>query len=375
MELIPFNKPYLTGRERLYIDDALASGSLSGNSTYAQKSSCWLESNLGTVKSLITPSCTASLEMCALLLDIQPYDEVILPSFTFVSTANAFVLRGAVPVFVDIDPVTLNICPNAVQRAITSHTKAVVAVHYAGHSCQMQQLASICSANGIALIEDAAQAILSKSSDGRYLGTIGDLGCLSFHETKNIISGEGGALLINNPELIDRAHTIQEKGTNRRQFLSGNSDKYTWHDVGSSYYPCELTAAFLYSQLECSFDITSKRRAIWSHYYERLSDLSRFSSKLPRINYAQSTDNAHIFYILLKNSSERQHVIDELKRQAIMAVFHYIPLHSSPAGTKYGRTCGEMTVTDDISSRLLRLPIWIGLNPDIITEALCNITL
>ena len=370
MNKIPFNRPYLTGEEQRYIQDALTLRALSGNNNYTQKCAEWLENTLGTVKAFLTPSCTASLEMCAILLDIRPGDEVIVPSFTFVSTANAFVLRGAVPVFVDIDPVTLNISPECVRAAITHKTKAVIAVHYAGHACDMAALQNICADYGLFLIEDAAQAILSKDSDGRYLGTIGDLGCLSFHETKNIICGEGGALLVNNESLIERAHIIQEKGTNRAQFLNGHIDKYTWRDIGSSFYPAEIVAAFLYAQLTKAFLITEERRKLWARYHASLSELSSPHFRLPQIDYSSPSNNAHIYFIMTNSAQHRARIIEGLARHSVMAVFHYIPLHCSPAGNKLGRTHGELPITQAVSDCLLRLPLWIGLDTDIVAYSL-----
>lgn len=369
---IPFNKPFLTGNEIKYIQQSILSSSLSGNNYFTIKCTQWLEETLGTPKALLTHSCTAALEMCALLLDIRPGDEIIVPSYTFVSTVNAFVLRGAVPVFVDIEPTTLNISITSIVSSITDKTKVIVAVHYAGHSCDMNELRNICADYEIFLVEDAAQAILSKDSEGSYLGTIGDLGCLSFHEAKNIISGEGGALLINNPELIERAHVIQEKGTNRTQFLNGLVDKYTWRDLGSSFYPNDITAAFLYAQLQKASYITEQRKKLWSKYHEGLTRLNSSEFSLPTIDYSSGRNNAHIYYVMINSAISRPALISELKRQSIMAVFHYIPLHSSPAGARFGRFSCKMNVTEDVSARLLRLPFWIGLEPDLVIEALGN---
>lgn len=369
---IPFNKPFLTGDEMRYIQQSILSSSFSGNNYFTTKCTQWLEKTLGTPKALLTHSCTAALEMCALLLDIKPGDEVIVPSYTFVSTVNAFVLRGAVPVFVDIEPISLNISITSIILSITDKTKVIVAVHYAGHSCNMNELRNICADYEIFLVEDAAQAILSKDSEGSYLGTIGDLGCLSFHETKNIISGEGGALLINNPALIERAHVIQEKGTNRTQFLNGQIDKYTWRDLGSSFYPNDITAAFLYAQLQKASYITEQRKKLWSRYHQGLKKLDSSEFSLPAMDYSSDSNNAHIYYVMINSANSRPALINELKQQSIMAVFHYIPLHSSPAGLKYGRFSCKMNITEDVSARLLRLPLWIGLEPDLVIEALGN---
>jgi len=309
--------------------------------------------------------------MCAILIDIKPGDEVILPSYTFVSTANAFVLRGAVPVFVDIDPFTLNISPKEIQSAITAKTKAVVVVHYAGKACDMRIIMSICQSHNIYLIEDAAQAILSYSSDcEKYLGTIGHLGCLSFHETKNIICGEGGALLVNDSNLIERAQIIQEKGTDRTKFLLGFVDKYTWRELGSSYYPSEITAAFLYAQLEEAHRIILQRKSIWKRYHEALSSMKPSKFLLPYEDYSTATNNAHIYYLLAETADARRMFIEYLKCLGIMAVFHYVPLHASYAGQKYGRTHGSLNVTQTISDTLIRLPLWVGLDPLLVCQAI-----
>ena len=374
MTKIPFNKPYLTGYESRYIEKALENGYLSGNNQFTHKCSKWIETTLGTPKALLTPSCTAALEMCAILADIREGDEIIMPSFTFVSTANAFVLRGGIPVFVDIDPLSLNIAPDKARRAITERTKAIVVVHYAGHSCDMSEFQSICSDNNILLIEDAAQAILSRDCEGRYLGTVGDLGCLSFHETKNIICGEGGALLVNNQSLIERAQIIQEKGTDRCRFLSGFTDKYTWRDIGSSFYPNEITSAFLYAQLQMSDVITQKRRELWAAYHKELSSISTSKFRLSIIDYSTEDNNSHIYYIVAKDLNVRSEIISLLRERSIMSVFHYIPLHSSPGGKKYGRSFGELEVTDFIAERLLRLPLWIGVDTSEVIKAIAEIS-
>lgn len=354
---IPFNKPFVVGKELFNIAQAVMNGSISGDGEYTRRCQHWLETHLGTPKALLTHSCTAALEMAAILADIGHGDEVIMPSFTFVSTANAFVLRGATPVFVDIRADTLCLDDRLVESAITSRTRAVVAVHYAGQPCEMDSLIRICKKHNLALIEDAAQAILSENQ-GATLGTIGDLGCLSFHETKNVICGEGGALLINNPDLIERAEIIWQKGTNRKSFLRGQVDKYTWVDIGSSFLPSELTAAFLYAQLEHARRINSHRRALYIKYIEFLTPLAQNGLVGLPFTSADGPANAHIFYILCKSSSERSRLISHLDHSNISAVFHYVPLHSSPAGLKFGRPHGELSITDDISSRLLRLPMY-----------------
>ncbi len=357
---IPFNKPYMTGKELWYIAQAHANGHLAGDGSFTKKCNGWLESRTGTHKALLTHSCTAALEMAAILADIQPGDEVIMPSYTFVSTANAFVLRGGVPVFVDIRPDTLNLDETRIEAAITEKTKAIVPVHYAGVGCEMDTILAIARRYNLLVIEDAAQGIMA-SYKGRPLGSIGHLGCLSFHETKNIISGEGGALLINDPELAERAEIIREKGTNRSQFFRGQVDKYTWVDVGSSYLPSELIAAFLWAQMEEADDITRRRLAIWNVYHQWLQGLEEAGRLRRPIIPKECVHNAHMYYILLKSLAERTALLDFLKRREIYAVFHYVPLHSSPFGRENGRTHGNMTVTDEIADRLVRLPFWLGL--------------
>lgn len=332
-------------------------GTIAGDGEFTRRCQGWLEDHLKTPKALLTHSCTAALEMCAILAGIGPGDEVIMPSFTFVSTANAFALRGGIPVFVDIRPDTLNLDENLVEAAITPRTKAIVAVHYAGQPCAMESLQKICQRHGLYLIEDAAQAILAHE-EGRALGTIGDLGCLSFHETKNVGCGEGGALLVNNPELIERAEIIWQKGTNRKAFLRGQVDKYTWVDIGSSYLPNELTAAFLYAQLEHAGRINAHRRTLYKEYARLLAPLAQQGHMvLPAVGERELT-NAHIFYILTKDLAERSALIAHLNAQQISAVFHYVPLHDAPAGLALGRAHNELPVTADISSRLLRLPMY-----------------
>lgn len=354
---IPFGKPFIVGKELFYIAQAVMNGSIAGDGMFTKRCHQWLEENLRCRKALLANSCTAALEMSAILAGIGPGDEVIMPSFTFVSTANAFVLRGGVPVFVDIRPDTLNIDERLIEASITPRTKAIVAVHYAGRPCAMDELKKICQRHGLYLIEDAAQAILAHE-DGHALGTIGDMGCLSFHETKNVISGEGGALLINNPELIERAEIIWQKGTNRKAFLRGQVDKYTWVDIGSSFLPSELTAAFLYAQLEHAGRINAHRRKLYKEYTKQLEALAAENYfSLPMMGEEEET-NAHIFYLVTRNENERAALIQHLGAAGISAVFHYVPLHSSPAGQSFGRANGELPVTDLISSRLLRLPLY-----------------
>lgn len=354
---IPFNKPYMTGKELAYIRQAHANLHLSGDGPFTRKCHAWLEEHTGCHKALLTHSGTAALEMAAILADIQPGDEIIMPSYTFVSTANAFVLRGGVPVFIDIRPDTLNMDEMKIEQAITGRTSAIVPVHYAGISCDMDKICRIADQYKLLVVEDAAQAFLSEYN-GKPLGTIGDIGALSFHETKNIISGEGGALLLNNERFIERAEIIWEKGTDRKKFFRGEVNKYTWIDVGSSFLPGEMTAAFLYAQLEMSEKIVAKRRRIFNFYYKLLEPLS--SEGLIRLPWVNNTDtgNGHIFYIITASLPERTGLINYLKSKNINAVFHYIPLHSSPAGMKYCRANGDLYHTDNLSERVMRLPLF-----------------
>ena len=355
MKPIPFNKPFTIGRELACIADAVAQGHLSGDGAYSKLCHRWFEQKLGCHQALLTHSCTAALEMAAILCDIQPGDEVILPSYTFVSTANAFALRGGVPVFVDIRADTLNLDENLIEAAITTKTRAIVPVHYAGVACDMDRIMAIAQHNNLLVVEDAAQALLS-TYKGRALGSIGHFGCLSFHETKNIISGEGGALLVNDPRYSARAEIIREKGTNRSQFFRGEVDKYTWMDIGSSYLPSELIGAFLYAQLEHADEITAQRCHICSTYATQLASLQQ-SGKLRLPNF-DAESNGHMYYLIVDSLATRTSLIAHLKAQGIHPVFHYVPLHTSPAGLKYGRSCGSLSVTDDIAERLLRLPLY-----------------
>jgi dTDP-4-amino-4,6-dideoxygalactose transaminase len=357
---VPFNKPYMTGRELEYITQAHANKHLAGNGIFTRRCQDWLQQQLGCRKALLTHSCTAALEMAALLADLQPGDEVILPSFTFVSTANAFVLRGAVPVFVDVRPDTFNLDETRVEAAITPRTRAIVAVHYAGVPAEMDDLRAIADRHGLLLIEDAAQAVLSQYR-GRTAGSLGHLAALSFHETKNFISGEGGALLINDPRFLTRAEILWEKGTNRTALLRGEVDKYTWIDLGSSFLPSELIAAFLWAQLEQADDILARRLRIWETYHKAFAELeNRGVIRRPYIP-AHCRHNAHLYYLLFDGLSARTLVIEKLKEQDISAVFHYVPLHSSPAGRRYGRAADSMNVTNRASDGLVRLPFWLGI--------------
>jgi dTDP-4-amino-4,6-dideoxygalactose transaminase len=361
-DIIPFNWPYMTGKELYYIAEAHFNGALAGDGPFTKQCHGWLEARTGCGKALLTHSCTAALELSALLLDIKPGDEIIMPSYTFVSTANAFVLRGGVPVFVDIREDTLNIDENLIESAITPRTKAIVPVHYAGIACEMDTIMEIARRNNLPVVEDAAQGVMS-TYKGRALGSIGDLGAYSFHETKNVISGEGGALLVNEPTMALRAEIIREKGTDRSRFFRGEVDKYTWQDVGSSLLPGELIAAFLWAQLEEANQITKTRLASWDLYHDLLASVEAKGLLRRPIVPEGCQHNAHMYYVLLARELDRQAVLDEFRRNDIAAVFHYVPLHSSPAGMRYGRMHGSMRVTDEQSACLIRLPLWAGISP------------
>jgi TDP-4-keto-6-deoxy-D-glucose transaminase len=370
--MIPFNKPYMTGQELGYISQAHANGHLAGNGQFSKQCCAWLEDRIGCQKALLTHSCTAALEMAAILSGVGIGDEVIMPSFTFVSTANAFVLRGATPVFVDIRPDTLNIDETKIEQAITPRTRAIVPVHYAGVGCDMDAIMEIARRHDLLVIEDAAQGLIGRYRD-RPLGSIGHMAALSFHETKNIISGEGGALLINDPRFVDRAEIIWEKGTNRSQFFRGQVDKYTWVDLGSSYLPGEIIAAFLWAQMEQADAITKRRLDIWADYHESFVDLERTGTVRRPIVPRECVHNAHMYYLLLPSLERRTTCIDRLKAKGIQSVFHYVPLHSSPFGRSIGRSVGDMSNTDAASERLVRLPLWLGLEehlPAVIAEVI-----
>jgi dTDP-4-amino-4,6-dideoxygalactose transaminase len=357
---IPFNKPYMTGKELWYISQAHAKGHLAGDGEFTKKCSAWLEQHTGCHKASLTHSCTAALEMSAILADIQPGDEVIMPSFTFVSTANAFVLRGGTPVFVDIRPDTLNIDETLIEAAITPQTKAIVPVHYAGVACEMDAIMAIAERHGLVVIEDAAQGVMA-SYKGRALGSIGDLACYSFHETKNVISGEGGALLVNAPQFILQAEIIRDKGTDRTRFLRGEVDKYTWQSIGSSYLPSELIAAFLWAQLEEAETLTQNRLNTWAHYHHLVEPLERAGLLRRPIIPADCAHNAHMYHILVPEGVHRSTVVQHLKDNDINAIFHYVPLHTSTAGMRFGRAHGTLVNTVRLSERLLRLPLWLGI--------------
>jgi dTDP-4-amino-4,6-dideoxygalactose transaminase len=368
---VPFNRPYLTGEEFTHIQEAVAAGQLAGNGRFTKLCQAWLEHRIGAPRVLLTHSCTAALEMAALLIDLEPGDEVIMPSFTFVSSANAFVLRGARPVFVDIRPDTLNLDERQVEAAVTPRTRAILVVHYAGVACEMDGLLDIASRHGLVVIEDAAHALLSRYK-GRPLGGFGHLAAFSFHETKNVISGEGGALVINDPRFVERAEIIWEKGTNRTQFSRGRVDKYTWMDVGSSFLPGELTAAFLWAQLEHADAITMRRLEVWNRYLAAAPAIEALGLRMPVIP-PECEHNAHLFYVLLPSAAPRNEILADLNARGVNAVFHYVPLHSSPAGRGFGRTAGPMLVTDACSARLIRLPLWVGMPEEASREVVAQL--
>lgn len=361
---IPFNRPSIIGNEIRYIRDAIRRGQLAGDGHYTKKCNEIIRTLAGSQSALITHSCTAALEMAAILCDLGPGDEVIMPSFTFVSTANAVALRGATPVFVDIDPQSLNIDPVEAEKAVTPQTKAIFAVHYAGFSADMNALRSICDAHGLMLVEDAAQA-LGATYKGRPCGSLGDLGTFSFHETKNIISGEGGALTINRADLVERSEIIREKGTNRSQFFRGQVDKYTWTDIGSSYLPGELIASFLYAQLEMADLINTRRLSIFGRYedaFAALEDAGRVRMpKAPK----DCVGNGHMFYLMMQSLEDRSAFIAHMRDHNIGTPFHYVPLHSAPAGVKLSRAQGDMSVTNQVSETLVRLPMFFDLGSDV----------
>lgn len=357
---IPFNKPHLVGNELAYIKDAHARLRLAGDGFYTKKCQDWLNTSLQCGMSLLTHSGTAGLEMMAILSGIKPGEEVIMPSYTFVSTANAFVLRGAVPVFIDIRPDTLNINEKLIEQAITKKTKAIVPVHYAGVGCEMDTIQKIAKKYKLLVLEDAAQGMLA-SYKGKYLGSIGDMAAMSFHETKNVISGEGGAILINQSKYFEMAKIVWEKGTNRSKFFLGLVDKYTWVDIGSSYLPSEITASFLMAQLEKASSITRKRVSIWNTYHRNLEELEKRELLRRPILPNDTIHNGHIYYILTRNVTERNGLSEFLKKKDILAVTHYVPLHSSPAGKKFTRFVGNMKITDHTADTLLRLPLFYDL--------------
>ncbi|MBM4233976.1 MAG: dTDP-4-amino-4,6-dideoxygalactose transaminase [Gammaproteobacteria bacterium] len=360
MDEIPFNRPLLLGSEIDNIRLAHGKGQLAGNGFFTKRCEEWLVRNTDAAGALLTHSCTAALEMAALLCDLEPGDEVIMPSYTFVSTANAFVLRGAVPVFVDIRSDTLNIDETLIESAITARTKAIVVVHYAGVPCEMNAINDIASRHQLIVIEDAAQAILS-TYHGKPAGALGDIAAFSFHETKNVISGEGGAIILKNRAHFERAEIIREKGTDRSRFFRGLVDKYTWVDVGSSFLPGEIIAAFLAAQLEKAEEITRQRLQIWHVYHDAFSE-HQISGRVQRPVIPENcTHNGHLYYLLLEDLKDRQQFIARMNELGVKCVFHYVPLHSSPGGRRFGRIVGQLQNTDSLSERLVRLPLWIGL--------------
>jgi dTDP-4-amino-4,6-dideoxygalactose transaminase len=354
---IGFNRPTVTGNELRYIKEALESFHVSGDGIFSKRCSTWLEETVGVRRALLTHSCTAALEMAALLCDLGPEDEVIMPSFTFVSTANAVVLRNAVPVFVDIRRDTLNIDERLIEAAITPRTKAIFVVHYAGVACEMDTVMEIARRHDLFVVEDAAQA-LRASYRGRPLGSIGDFSAVSFHETKNFISGEGGALLMNDPDYIARAEILREKGTNRTSFARGEVDKYTWMDLGSSFLPSDIIAAFLWAQFEQAESLQVQRRALWERYHEGFRSLEEEGLARRPVIPEECDHNAHLYYLLLPDMAARNSLIARLRERGIQAPFHYVPLHTAPGGLKFARTHGSLSVTDDVAGRLLRMPLW-----------------
>lgn len=370
---IPFNKPFIVGKELFYIAQAVMDNNhTAGDGPFTKKCQAWLEEHLGCRKVFLTHSCTAALEISAILADIKPGDEIIMPSYTFVSTANAFVLRGGVPVFIDIRPDTLNIDENLIETAITPRTKVILPVHYAGISCEMDVIMDIAGRHNLFVIEDAAQGIMS-TYKGRQLGTMGHFGACSFHETKNIISGEGGALLINDEKFVERAEIIREKGTNRSKFFRGQVDKYTWVDVGSSYLPSDIIAAFLYAQMENADQIIAKRNLIYSQYMEGLGTLAQKGYfQLPYVPDS-CFSNDHLFYIITGSLRERKELAQFLQGKGILAVFHYVPLHNSPAGKLYGRVSGKIEVTKRINECLLRLPLYHEMTAEDVDDVITSV--
>ncbi len=370
---IPFNRPPHTGREEQYVLEAMQSEKISGDGVFSRRCQAWFDKDLGGARTLLTPSCTHALEMAALLIDVKPGDEIIMPSYTFVSTANAFVLRGAKIVFVDIRPDTMNIDETLIEPAITSKTKAIVPVHYAGVSCEMNEILDVAKRYGLFVVEDAAQGMMARY-EGKQLGALGDMGAYSFHETKNFTSGgEGGLLILNDDRFVERAEIIREKGTNRSQFFRGDVDKYSWMDLGSSYLPSELQAAYLWGQLEVAEEITRARMKVWQAYYMALEGLrDACLIELPIIP-ANCEHNAHMIYLKCRDLEERTALLGFLRATGVLAVFHYVPLHSAPAGKRFGRFHGQDRFTTRESERLLRLPIWNGISMDIVMRVVNNI--
>ncbi len=366
---IPFNRPYTTGRELAYIREAMEALHLSGNGGFTRRCQAWLEEHTGSPKALLTHSCTAALELAALLAGIEPGDEVILPSYTFVSTANAFVLRGAVPVFVDVRPDTLNLDERKIEEAVTPRTKVIVPVHYAGVACEMDTILDIARRHRLLVIEDAAQALLA-TYKGRPLGGLGDFAALSFHETKNVMAGEGGCLLVNGERWLERAEVLWEKGTNRSQFFRGQVDKYSWVDVGSSFLPSEINAAFLWAQLEEAEAITRERLRIWDRYHRGFAGLeSRGDAIRPTIP-PECGHNGHLYYLIVRDLATRTRLLSWLQSRGVQALFHYVPLHDSPAGRRLGRGHGSLPHTRTAGDCLLRLPLWPGMDDAVLDQVI-----
>jgi dTDP-4-amino-4,6-dideoxygalactose transaminase len=360
---IPFNRPYTVGTELDYVSEALELGQLSGNGELTRRCSALLEERCGSERVLLTHSCTGALEMAALLAGVGPGDEVVMPSFTFPSTANAFVLRGATPVFAEIREDTLNLDPDRLEAAIGPRTKVIVPVHYSGVACDMDPIAEIAGNAGATVIEDAAQGILA-SYRGRALGSIGSLGTFSFHETKTLSSGEGGALLVNDPDLVDRAEILLEKGTDRVRFSRGEIDKYTWVDVGSSFLMSEITAAFLYAQLEVADEIVGRRLESWERYHAGLADLEAAGLLRRPVVADDRTHNGQAYWLLLPSGAIRDELIAKLREAGILAIFHYIPLHEARAGRRWGRPGGDLRQTEELAARMVRLPLWAGMDDE-----------
>jgi dTDP-4-amino-4,6-dideoxygalactose transaminase len=360
---IPFNLPFATGAELDYIREAITNAHVSGNGPFTRRCADRLEQEFGSGRVLLTHSCTGALEMAALLADIEPGDEVIVPSFAFPSLPNAVALRGGVPVFVDIRADTLNLDERLVEDAINSRTRAVAPIDYAGVGCEMESFSALAQAHGLLVLQDAAQGY-GASYRGAPLGALADVACFSFHETKNVMCGEGGAILVNRPDWVERAEIIQEKGTDRSKFFRGQVDKYTWVDLGSSYLVSDIGAAFLWAQLEQGREITAKRIAVWDAYHEALADLEDAGRLRRPIVPEHCLHNAHMYYVLLAAGCDRDLFIEQLAEAGVGAVSHYVPLHSAPAGLRYGRVHGSLEVTDDVSERLLRLPLWVGMTED-----------
>lgn len=372
-EKIPFTRVLAEGNERVYVEEALNASGLTGEGSFTKRCEQWLQATLKAKRAMVVPSCSAALEMSGLMLDIGPGDEVIMPSFTYVTTANAYVMRGAVPVFVDIDPDTLNIDVREIEAAITPRTRAIVVVHYGGQACDMRQIQAIADRHGLSVIEDAAQGLLS-TYRGHALGTVGRFGCISFHGTKNVSCGHGGALLVNRDEDLDRAEVVRDRGTDRRRFLEGGVQKYSWKDVGSSYFVCELTSAYLLAQLEQAHAFTEMRRAVCARYVEQLGPLAAAGQiKIP-VASSEGTGNGHIFCVLTRDAETRTKLLAVLKANAVEASFHYTPLHETPAGQRFGRAQGALPTTREVSETILRLPVFAGMDDGQVTRVVDLVT-